>query len=154
VGEEGPANRRLANDAIGFLKGRLLNLDQNICLDVERTLPDVNVQVAGGPGTQLAQAPVPPDRSVPETGQGLPALDPPGTGPGASTTPTPTPSGPGGTPTPPLPTPVPTLAPTPTPLGPTPTPGPTATPTIPPAPTDTPIPLPTPTPVCTTPPCP
>jgi hypothetical protein len=160
VGVEGPVSRRVANDALGFLKGRIGMRDQNMCLDVERQLPDPNVQIAGGPGTQLQQAPAPPNRSIPETGQGLPPLQPPGTGPGpsGSTPQPPTPQPPtGGTPPPPtVPPPTPTATVPATATPPLPTPLPTLTPTTPPppSPTDTPIPLPTPTPVCTTPPCP
>jgi len=154
AGPEGPVTRKLAQDALGFLKARLSVPEAKGCTDAQFTFPPepgarAGDQFALAQPAQPASAPAAP----PNAGPGLPPIAPPSIDPGPlSSPPTPEPPPPDpGTPVPPTPV-APTIAP-PTPIPTTPTP-PTPTPPTPtPTPTDTPTPLPRPT--CSSPPpCP
>jgi len=148
AGPEGPISRKLANDALGFLKSRLAAGDTRGCTDTDFIFPP-EPGARGGVEMAFAQPVQPPSTTAanpPNAGPGLPPLAPPGIDPAPQGTPGPTPDPPEPG-TPPPPTPVPTL-PTATP----PTP-PTPTPATPTPPTPTP-PTPVPTAPCASLPCP
>jgi len=148
AGPEGPVHRKLAADAVDFLRTKASAIYAAArCSDIDFDLapPLTRTAEAAGRAQPMQLASNPPG----ETGEGLPPVAAPATDPGLPpfvSTPTPeppvvaTPTLPPATPTLPVPTP-------PTPTLPTPTP-PTPTP-----PTPTP-PTPVPTPPCASPPCP
>jgi hypothetical protein len=143
-GPEGPVSRKLAQDALGFLKSKLAAASETQrCTDVEFVFPP-EPGARAGDTFALTQPVQPPPVAPPNAGPGLPPIPPPAIDPGPLSSPPSTPEPPPPDPGPPPPTAAPTAPPLPTipPTPPTPTP-PTPTP-----------PTPVPTPPCSSPPCP